>query len=254
MLFRSIPCTENLHPGFHQLFQSARQENDWVVAVGLSHDEFGQFASNQRSSGLSEQDRENLHQQGVDAYVRLENMTGEQFEIRDLQLSNTLELDSGLVNKMCSRFLHLYGLYEPKRVYLYDLYLRENLILKSLAKRFFPRIEVICQDLLRSQAGLAHASVNFFLTASELEQALEIHKILKDKYRDCIGLSAHRIGERIVTSLEEKEFDRVKVSFMNDDGQKFETIGRKTRVFVTASVGDQILLDHLSLDPRERPD
>lgn len=247
-----IPCTENLHPGYHQLFEKARQENDWVVAVGLSQEEFAQVTIAERSSGLSEQDREDLYQYGVDAYVRLDEQLGEEFEIKDMKWSQSLELDPDLVDRMCSRFLHLYSLYQPKRVYLYDLYSRENLILRALAKRFFPRIEVVCQPLVRSQEGLAHSSSNFFLTASELEQAQSIHKVLTEKYRDCVGLSVYRVGEKITASLEEKEFESVKVNFFNDDGQHFETIGRKTKVFVSVRIANKTLVDHLSLNLGER--
>jgi len=245
-----IPCTSSFHPGYHQMFRKAREDNDWVVVVDLAGEELGQEGFGPRGNDLSERDREDLLEYGVDAYLRLDPLKDLSFEIRDQKMSTSLNLNPELTARMCTRFMGLFSLYHPARVYFYDLYLREILILKELIKQFFPWIEPVSLPLIRSEDGLAFSSVNYHLTASETQQCYQLNRTLRENFRDCVGLSIHRISQKVVDALEDKDFEGVKVFFLNQGGRHTETIGRETRLFASVKIREFTLVDFHSLQFR----
>ena len=242
-----IPCTMPFHLGSHQMFARARSDNDWVVVIALPPEDLGLDSWGNRPVDLSEQDRESLIEHGVDGFVRLESLHSEHFELREKKLSGVLGLEEGKVTELCSRFLNLLCRYAPRRLYVYDLYYRESMVIEELVSEYFRDLEVIHCPLQREAGGLACSSANFFLTASESQSSKGIFEILQTKFQNCIGLSGKRISTRVANALEDLEFEKVKIFLCDPLNKNSETIGRHTRIFASVKVRDVALVDTHSL-------
>ncbi|MBT3783784.1 hypothetical protein HOF92_02335 [bacterium] len=249
-----VPCTMPFHLGSQQMFARARSHNDWVVALALPPEDMGLEGWGSRPADLSEQDREILIEHGVDAFLRLEKHHSDYFELTEKKLFSNLGLDADRVTEMCSRFLNLLCRYAPRRLYLYDLYYRESLVIEELVSEYFKDLEVIHCPLRRELGGLVSSSANFLLTASEIESSKGIFETLQSKFNNCIGLSCKRISRRVADALEDLEFESVRVFLCGPkNNENAETIGRHTRIFASVKIRDVVLVDTHSLEiPGER--
>jgi pantoate--beta-alanine ligase len=73
----------------------------------------------------------------------------------------------------------LFEILSPHRAYFGEKDIQQLAILKSMAKLYFPKIDVVAVPTLRDQDGLAFSSRNSLLSKQQRDAALKVHHALR---------------------------------------------------------------------------
>jgi pantoate--beta-alanine ligase len=209
-----VPTLGGLHKGHQSLIQQANKENDvTVLSIFLNPMQFRQPQFLAYPSDF-EQDKIVASETNVDMIFHpsvdeiFPNTTGlddftkyqaNEFKQRDSfvvepqnnGIDNVVRVPANLVYRLDGK-LHpwvfdgaativykLFQIFSPHRAYFGEKDIQQLAILKSMAKLYFPQIEVVGVPTLRDNDGLPFSSRNTLLSKQQRDAALKVHHALR---------------------------------------------------------------------------
>ncbi len=206
-----VPTLGGLHKGHQSLIEQANKENDvTVLSIFLNPMQFRQPQFLAYPSDF-EQDKIVARQTNVDMIFHpsvdeifpnvkdFAKFQADEFQQRDSfvieaqnnGIDNVVRVPANLVYRLDGK-LHpwvfdgaatiVYKLFEilsPHRAYFGEKDIQQLAILKSMAKLYFPKIDVVAVPTLRDDDGLAFSSRNSLLSKQQRDAALKVHHALR---------------------------------------------------------------------------
>jgi len=241
-----VTSTGHLHPGSLELIQEAKRIYDCVVVVFLDGEEMA-GASCYPYEELSHNDHEHLTRQGVEYVLVQSPALSPRFRVEDRIFSKRMGLDKELVDRFLTAHLKLILQLQPAGLFFSDLHYRQAQILKNFMEDFQLNVVLNQYTLTRDARGLPHSSVNTLLNESDREFAAKFSKILRENFKNCIGLMSEKIVTKISDLLEDEGFTGVKVHIFDDRLDHEDTIGKRSRLFASIRIKNYILEDNLAV-------
>ncbi len=239
-----IPTTGYFHYNVLEMIQKSRAENDTTIMIVLDPIDMGQNASFIYQE-LNFSDREHLIRQGVDGFVLVPKSISNRFIVHENYFGELMGLPENIVQAFVTRFIKILVRLRPLHVYWSDLYYRQALILENLIEDFSPSVNLMRHAITRDSNGIPHSSSSSLLTASEKDFSLNFHKILKDQFQDCVGLSSQMVTDRITDLLENEGFADVQVQIFDERMDHNDSIGKLSRIFASVKIRDIVIVDNL---------
>ena len=181
-----VPTMGNLHAGHYALCRIARQHGDAVVAsIFVNRLQFGPNEDFDRYPRTFETDVAGLEREGVDVlFAPLEQEmypTPQQYRVVAPAVAEELEgaFRPGFFGGVCTVVLKLFNLVQPD-VAVFGKKDRQQLkIVRGMVQQFNLPIDIVPAETVRAEDGLALASRNGYLTATERTEAPNLHRVLR---------------------------------------------------------------------------
>ncbi len=181
-----VPTMGNLHAGHHALCRIAREHGDVVVtSIFVNRLQFGPNEDFDRYPRTFESDVAGLDREGVEVlFAPLEQEmypTPQQYRVVPPAVAEELEgaFRPGFFGGVCTVVLKLFNLVQPD-VAVFGKKDRQQLkIVRGMVQQFNLPIEIVPAETVRAADGLALASRNGYLSATERAEAPNLHRVLR---------------------------------------------------------------------------
>ena len=181
-----VPTMGNLHAGHLSLVEIARRHGDCVVtSIFVNRLQFGPNEDFDRYPRTFEADRTELERHGVDVLFapREHEMfpTPQVYRVQPPPIADELEgaFRPGFFHGVCTIVLKLFNLVQPD-VAVFGKKDRQQLkIVRGMVQQFNMPIHIEVAETVRADDGLALASRNNYLSASERVEAPRLYRTLR---------------------------------------------------------------------------
>jgi pantoate--beta-alanine ligase len=178
-----VPTMGALHAGHLSLFETARAENDVVVAsLFVNPAQFGEQADLARYPRDEARDREIAEEAGVDVLFApsADEMYPPGFETWvDIEHSGA-EGDArpGHFRGVATICVKLFNIVRPRRAYFGQKDAQQAIVVRQIVRDLNLGVDIRVLPTVRDADGLAHSSRNVMLSAAERERALGLPRAL----------------------------------------------------------------------------
>ena len=181
-----VPTMGNLHAGHLSLVEIARRHGDCVVtSIFVNRLQFGPNEDFDRYPRTFDEDRTELERHGVDVLFapREHEMypTPQLYRVQPPPIADELEgaFRPGFFHGVCTVVLKLFNLVQPD-VAVFGKKDRQQLkIVRGMVQQFNMPIHIEVAETVRADDGLALASRNNYLSASERVEAPRLYRTLR---------------------------------------------------------------------------
>ncbi len=183
-----VPTMGNLHDGHLALMKTARQHGDpVVVSIFVNPLQFGPNEDFERYPRTLEADIEKL-ERDRNVYVLFAPSVSEMYpepqEFRVLparDLGNILEGEHrpGFFDGVCTVVMKLFSCVQPKVAVFGKKDYQQLMVVRAMCRQFQLPVEIVAQETIRAEDGLALSSRNTYLTPSERAEAPQLFRTLE---------------------------------------------------------------------------
>ncbi|HEX8011753.1 MAG TPA: pantoate--beta-alanine ligase [Casimicrobiaceae bacterium] len=180
-----VPTMGNLHNGHLQLMRIAREHGDTVVAsIFVNRLQFGPNEDFDRYPRTFEADCEALRRLNVDVLFAPQEQemypTPQVYRVIPPPLAEELEGASrpGFFHGVCTVVLKLFNLVRPDAAVFGKKDRQQLKLVRGMIQQFNLPIRIIPAETVRAEDGLALASRNSYLSASERQEAPRLYHAL----------------------------------------------------------------------------
>lgn len=208
-----VPTMGALHAGHLSLIKQSRAENDFTVAsIFVNPTQFNDKNDYILYPRHISNDEKMLQSAGCDFLFlpdEKEIYPDERYKKIDFDPGKVaLQLEGahrpGHFAGVCAVVKRLFEIVEPDKAYFGQKDYQQYLVIKSLAKHFFPNLYIELCPTLREPNGLAMSSRNQRLSAEEREKASIIYKMLQQSSEKILAkkLSFSEIEQEAIAEIE----------------------------------------------------
>jgi pantoate--beta-alanine ligase len=181
-----VPTMGAFHEGHLSLFRAARDENDVVVvSLYVNPAQFGPGEDLERYPRDEERDLALAEQAGVDVVFAPESLYGPDHstwvDVEGLTDRLEGEFRPGHFRGVATICLKLFNIVRPQRAYFGQKDAQQAAVVKRMAADLDLDLEIRVLPTVRDEDGLALSSRNAYLSPSERERALALHRALATK-------------------------------------------------------------------------
>jgi len=182
-----VPTMGNLHDGHLSLVQIARRRPGVVVtSIFVNALQFAPHEDYRRYPRTLERDCELLSAAGCDVVFAPADAEiypeEQQYTVAPpAALGEILEgsVRPGFFTGVCTVVLKLFNIVRPQAAVFGKKDYQQLLIIQRMVRQLALPIEIVAADTVRSDSGLALSSRNGYLTAPQLQEAAELHAVLR---------------------------------------------------------------------------
>lgn len=259
-----VPTMGNLHDGHLALMKTARQHGDPVVAsIFVNRLQFGPSEDFDRYPRTLEADIEKL-ERDRNVYVLFAPNESEmypepqEFRIQPAQgLGDILEGEHrpGFFEGVCTVVMKLFSCVQPRVAVFGKKDYQQLMVVRAMCRQFQLPVEIVAQDTVRAEDGLALSSRNSYLKPAERAEAPQLYRTLQH-VRSALEAGAHD-----VTALEEEAADMLnrrgwRVDYvalrrqkdLNTPTPEDLAVSTPLVVLAAARLGETRLIDNLEID------
>lgn len=183
-----VPTMGNLHDGHISLMRLAKQQGGTTVAsVFVNRLQFGPNEDFDTYPRTLQADAEKLEQAGVDVMFApsekdMYPVPQDYRVIPPANLADILEghFRPGFFNGVATVVMKLFSAIRPIKAIFGKKDYQQLMIIRRMVEQFALPIEIIGAEIHRGENGLAMSSRNGYLSASELNEAPNLYKTLKN--------------------------------------------------------------------------
>ncbi len=182
-----VPTMGNLHRGHLTLMEIARQHGDAVVAsIFVNRLQFGPNEDFDRYPRTIDADQLGLERCGVDVlFLPLEQEmypTPQAYRVQPPPLAEELEgaFRPGFFEGVCTVVLKLFNLVQTDAAVFGKKDRQQLKIVRGMVQQFNLPIQIVPAETVRAPDGLALSSRNNYLSPSELVEAPNLYRVLRD--------------------------------------------------------------------------
>ncbi len=260
-----VPTMGNLHEGHMALMRTARQHGDPVVAsIFVNRLQFGPNDDFERYPRTLQADIDKL-ERDRNVYVLFAPSESElypepqTFRIQPPDgLGNTLEGEfrPGFFEGVTTIVLKLFSCVQPKVAVFGKKDYQQLMVVRQMCRQFQLPVEVVAQETVRADDGLALSSRNVYLAASERAEAPRLYRTL-EQLRNAVLQ-----GRDDIAALEQEACDQLSQNGWNVDylcvrrQRDLQPMGNESPattpgvVVAAARLGQTRLIDNLEIPSR----
>jgi pantoate--beta-alanine ligase len=255
-----VPTMGALHEGHLSLIQAARKENSWVIcSIFVNPKQFNETADFSNYPKTPEKDAAMLNNENTDVLFMPDQseIYHSSQNIAHLELGaigNTMEGKSrpGHFAGVVAIVDILFQLIQPNKAYFGKKDYQQLRIVKLLAEKLHPNIQVIGVDTSRENNGLARSSRNLLLSEAARNKAAVIYQSLHQakklwedgQEKQTIEAVVHKlIHEQGLSLIYFEIADALTLQSLNKKGGKESAVG-----FIAAKIEGVRLIDNLEFN------
>jgi pantoate--beta-alanine ligase len=251
-----VPTMGALHEGHISLIQCCNKENDiTVVSIFVNPAQFNEREDYEKYPRNVNKDLDWLETENCnivfnpsegEMYPKLDNRT---FDFGNLDKTLEGYYRPGHFNGVAKVVSKLFDYVKPHRAYFGEKDLQQLAIVRELANREQPGLEIIGCPIIREEDGLAMSSRNKRLNKEERKNAAEISKILFKSKSKIDTMSLEELKKWVFDQLNKNAYVDVEYFEIIDekDFRKVQTwdYSETIRGVVAAWVGNVRLIDNI---------
>ncbi len=207
-----VPTMGALHLGHLKLIERACLENDYVVcSIYVNPTQFNNSEDLAKYPRDLEKDLKLLskfpnlavyHPSDKDIYPTDDFKEPPKIDLKGLEKVMEGANRPGHFEGVTTVVKRLFEIVRPQKAYFGLKDYQQYLIVKRLADSYFPEIEIIANEIIRSEKGLALSSRNERLSNSGLIQAARLNNYLRQVVSMSRNYSIHSALEKIIGEIE----------------------------------------------------
>lgn len=183
-----VPTMGALHDGHLSLIEKAKNNADLVISsIYVNPLQFNNPEDFKNYPSTIEQDLEKLEKAGCDVaflpdYHQIyDGYTIKEFDMHQLDASMEGFYRPGHFNGMANVVMRFFEIIRPNKAFFGLKDYQQYIIVKTLAAKLFPSLEIIGVETLRDKNGFALSSRNLRLNETELKAASKVNGLIKEE-------------------------------------------------------------------------
>lgn len=183
-----VPTMGALHEGHLSLIEKAKNNADLVISsIYVNPLQFNNPEDFKNYPSTIEQDLEKLEKAGCDVaflpdYHQIyDGYTIKEFDMHQLDASMEGFYRPGHFNGMANVVMRFFEIIRPNKAFFGLKDYQQYIIVKTLAAKLFPSLEIIGVETLRDKNGFALSSRNLRLNETELKAASKVNGLIKEE-------------------------------------------------------------------------
>lgn len=254
-----VPTMGALHKGHLSLVDTARSQNDLVVAsIFVNPTQFNNSNDLENYPKTLEEDLKMLSEAGCDyvfapsvSEMYPENVKSEMFSFDGLEFEMEGKFRAGHFDGVGTIVRRLFEIVSPDRAYFGEKDFQQLQIIRTMVKNSNLPVEIIGCPIFREADGLAMSSRNTRLTKEHRKAAPMIYKVLSEAKRKFGTENAKSIAQWIENEFKREPLLELEYFEIADEetlksAQRIEKNG-KYRAFIAVFAGEIRLIDNISL-------
>ncbi len=248
-----VPTMGALHHGHLSLIKSSKKENDYtVVSIFVNPMQFLPGEDFDAYPRREEADCRICEIAGVDILFLPESSSIYKKDEVKLKAPGYLgyilegSRRPGHFDGVLQIVMKLFGLVRPSRAYFGKKDAQQLALIRKMVDDFFLPVEIVAEETVREDDGLALSSRNVYLSTEERKRALSISRALKSASRLIMAgeLESEKIKKRMYEIM--KDIDIEYIQIVDRDFRPLRKVAiRNTIILVAARVGKTRLIDNL---------
>ncbi len=251
-----VPTMGALHVGHISLIEQSLANTDITIcSIFVNPTQFNNAADFDKYPRTIADDRTMLEKAGCHILYAPEtpdevyrSYTTQSFDFDGLDSSMEGYFRPGHFQGMANVVYRLFAIVNPGKAFFGEKDYQQLALVRTMAAKHFPALEVVACDTLREADGLAMSSRNRRLSEEERAIASHIPRILKEAMQLEIT-DAKQLKFWVEVEFAKVEGIRLEYFEIADGNtlQVVDTISHSSRMFIAAYVGDVRLIDNMGL-------
>jgi pantoate--beta-alanine ligase len=251
-----VPTMGALHVGHISLIEQSLANTDITVcSIFVNPTQFNNPADFDKYPRTIADDRTMLEKAGCHILYAPETpdevyrgYTSQSFDFDGLDSSMEGYFRPGHFQGMANVVFRLFAIVNPNKAFFGEKDYQQLALVRTMAATHFPALEVVPCDTLREADGLAMSSRNRRLSEEERAIASHIPRILKEAMQLEIT-DATQLKFWVEAEFAKVEGIRLEYFEIADSNtlQVIDSVGKNSRMFIAAYVGDVRLIDNMGL-------
>lgn len=251
-----VPTMGALHFGHISLIEQSLANTDITIcSIFVNPTQFNNAADFDKYPRTIADDRTMLEKAGCHILYAPEtpdevyrSYTTQSFDFDGLDSSMEGYFRPGHFQGMANVVYRLFAIVNPGKAFFGEKDYQQLALVRTMAAKHFPALEVVACDTLREADGLAMSSRNRRLSEEERAIASHIPRILKEAMQLEIT-DAKQLKFWVEVEFAKVEGIRLEYFEIADGNtlQVVDTISHSSRMFIAAYVGDVRLIDNMGL-------
>lgn len=254
-----VPTMGALHSGHLALTQRAKADNDVaLVSIFVNPTQFNKQEDLEKYPRNTDKDIRQLSSLDCDIVFlpEVNEIYPDKVESEVIDLNGLDTYMEGFYRKdhfegVATVIKRFFEIITPNKAYFGEKDFQQLLIVKRVAEKFNPTVEVIGHPTERSTNGLALSSRNERLTTEQLDEALIVYQSMIWAQKNYLNFSPSSLKTEIEKQFSTTPLDLEYVELC--DSKSLQPIqewhnSEKVRLFISAYYGTVRLIDNLSLN------
>jgi pantoate--beta-alanine ligase len=232
-----VPTMGNLHEGHLELIRTAKRHgNPVVVSIFVNRLQFTPNEDFDKYPRTLQNDIDKLTSEGV--YVLFAPNEQEMYpEPQSYRISPPTEIGDilegefrpGFFNGVCTVVLKLFSCVQPLVAVFGKKDYQQLMLVRKMCKQLALPVEIIAQETVRADDGLALSSRNAYLNAEERVKATQLYQTLTNIRQKIIQLKEQNITHKVNILSELNAFEFEATQFLNNQGWNVDYISIRTQ-------------------------
>jgi pantoate--beta-alanine ligase len=255
-----VPTMGALHVGHLKIIERACRENDFAVcSIYVNPTQFNNAVDLEKYPRNLQEDLDLLsqypnlivyHPSDKDIYPSSDFKVPPQVELGKLATVMEGENRPGHFEGVLTVVKRLFEQVKPTKSYFGLKDFQQYLVVKKLAETFFPEIEIVANEIIRSEKGLALSSRNKRLSAVGKLEAEKLNGYLKEVLIMSDKVSIQKALDRIRARIESNSniyLEYLTIADAENLSEYIDGNNKESRAFIAARVENVRLIDNMSL-------
>ncbi|MFM2344953.1 MAG: hypothetical protein RLZZ210_1565 [Pseudomonadota bacterium] len=232
-----VPTMGNLHEGHLELIRTAKRHgNPVVVSIFVNRLQFTPNEDFDKYPRTLQNDIDKLTSEGV--YVLFAPNEQEMYpEPQSYRISPPTEIGDilegefrpGFFNGVCTVVLKLFSCVQPLVAVFGKKDYQQLMLVRKMCKQLALPVEIIAQETVRADDGLALSSRNAYLNAEERAKSTQLYQTLTNIRQKIIQLKEQNITHKVNILSELNAFEFEATQFLNNQGWNVDYISIRTQ-------------------------
>jgi pantoate--beta-alanine ligase len=255
-----VPTMGALHVGHLKIIERACRENDFAVcSIYVNPTQFNNAVDLEKYPRNLQEDLDLLsqypnlivyHPSDKDIYPSSDFKVPPQVELGKLATVMEGENRPGHFEGVLTVVKRLFEQVKPTKSYFGLKDFQQYLVVKKLAETFFPEIEIVANEIIRSEKGLALSSRNKRLSAVGKLEAEKLNGYLKEVLIMSDKVSIQKALDRIRARIESNSniyLEYLTIADAENLSEYIDGNNKESRAFIAARVENVRLIDNMGL-------
>ncbi|MDE0770639.1 MAG: pantoate--beta-alanine ligase [Salibacteraceae bacterium] len=255
-----VPTMGALHVGHLKIIERACRENDFAVcSIYVNPTQFNNAVDLEKYPRNLQVDLDLLsqypnlivyHPSDKDIYPSSDFKVPPQVELGELATVMEGENRPGHFEGVLTVVKRLFEQVKPTKSYFGLKDFQQYLVVKKLAETFFPEIEIVANEIIRSEKGLALSSRNKRLSAAGKIEAEKLNGYLKELLIMSDKVSIQKSLDRIRARIESNSniyLEYLTIADAENLSEYIDGNNKESRAFIAARVENVRLIDNMGL-------
>ena len=255
-----VPTMGALHVGHLKIIERACRENDFAVcSIYVNPTQFNNAVDLEKYPRNLQEDLDLLsqypnlivyHPSDKDIYPSSDFKVPPQVELGKLATVMEGENRPGHFEGVLTVVKRLFEQVKPTKSYFGLKDFQQYLVVKKLAETFFPEIEIVANEIIRSEKGLALSSRNKRLSAVGKLEAEKLNGYLKEVSTMSDKVSIQKALDGIRARIESNSniyLEYLTIADAENLSEYIDGNNKESRAFIAARVENVRLIDNMGL-------